>query len=88
MQAMLEFSKLNKGAEQMEYNDRIKALREDNNLNQTTIAELLGTSQSYYSEYELGKRVLPIHHLKTLCLYYHVSADYILGLPKGLYWPR
>lgn len=72
----------------MEYFDRIKALREDNNLNQKTIAELLGTSQSYYSEYELGKRPLPIHHLKTLCAYYHVSADYILGLPKRLNWPR
>lgn len=72
----------------MEYYDRIKALREDNNLNQTAVARLLGTSQSYYSEYELGKRTLPIHHLKTLCAYYHVSADYILGLPKGLEWPR
>ena len=72
----------------MEYYDRIKALREDNNLNQTAVARILGTSQSYYSEYELGKRMLPLHHLKTLCLYYRVSADYILGIPKGLDWPR
>lgn len=72
----------------MEYNDRIRSLREDNNKNQKEIADLLGTSQSYYSEYELGKRQLPIHHLKTLCLFYGVSADYILGLPKNLHWPR
>lgn len=72
----------------MEYNDRIRALREDKNLNQKDIATILGTTQSYYSEYELGKRQLPIAHLKTLCLYYHVSTDYILGLQKGLDWPR
>ncbi len=72
----------------MDYNERIRSLREDNGKNQTEIAKLLGTSQSYYSEYELGKRQLPINHLKTLCLYYHVSADYILGLPRGLDWPR
>lgn len=72
----------------MDYNERIRSLREDNGKNQTEIAKLLGTSQSYYSEYKLGKRQLPINHLKTLCLYYHVSADYILGLPRGLDWPR
>lgn len=72
----------------MNYNERIRGLREDQNKNQTEIAKILGTSQSYYSEYELGKRQLPIEHLKTLCLYYKVSADYLLGLPKGLTWPR
>ena len=72
----------------MNYNERIRGLREDQNKNQTDIAKILGTSQSYYSEYELGKRQLPIEHLKTLCLYYKVSADYLLGLPKGLTWPR
>lgn len=55
---------------------------------QREIANILQTSQSYYSEYELNKRQLPIDHLKTLCLYYNVSADYILGLPRGLNWPR
>lgn len=72
----------------MNYNDRIRALREDTNHNQSEIAKILGTSQSYYSEYELGKRQLPIIHLKTLCLYYGVSADYLLGLPRNLNWPR
>jgi len=72
----------------MEYYKKIKDLRVDNNKTQTEIASLLKTSQSYYSEYELGKRQLPINHLKTLCEYYGVSADYILGLPQGLEWPR
>ena len=72
----------------MQYYERLKALREDHDRTQKEIAELLGTDQSYYAKYENGKRPLPLHHLKTLCLYYNVSADYILGLPQGLDWPR
>lgn len=64
----------------MEYNERIRALRENIGKNQTEIAKMLGTSQSYYSEYELGKRELPIKHLIKLCAYYQVSADWILGI--------
>ena len=72
----------------MNYYNKLRELREDADINQKEIASLLGTSQSYYSEYELGKRPLPIHHLVTLCRYYSVSADYILGLPENLDWPR
>lgn len=72
----------------MEYYQRIKALREDHDLNQAQIAAHLGIDQSYYSKYEQGKHPLPIQHLKKLCEYYGVSADYILGLPEGLSWPR
>lgn len=64
----------------------IKGLREDKDLRQKDIADILKTSQSYYAQYENGHRPLPIEHLKTLCLFYSVSADYILGLPKGLYY--
>lgn len=72
----------------MQIGDRIRELRIDRDMPQREIANILQTSQSYYSEYELNKRQLPIDHLKTLCLYYNVSADYILGLPRGLNWPR
>lgn len=72
----------------MQIHEKIKALREDHDLNQTQVAKILKTEQSYYSKYELGKHPLPIQHLKTLCEFYGVSADYILGLPKGLKWPR
>ena len=87
---MIKSSKSTKGGakDYMEYYNRIRDLREDSGKNQKEIADLIGTSQSYYSEYELGKRPLPIQHLKTLCLYYRVSADYILGLPRDLDWPR
>ena len=41
---------------------------------------MLGTSQTMYARYERGANELPIRHLLTLCRYYHVSADSILGL--------
>ena len=66
----------------MEYAQIIRNLREDNDLYQKDIANLLGTSQSYYAQYENGKRPLPIEHLIKLCKFYNVSADYILGLSK------
>lgn len=72
----------------MEYFDRLKDLREDSNKKQKDIAEILGTTTQYYQKYEKGKHPLPINHLKTLCLFYEVSADYILGLPRDLNWPR
>ena len=72
----------------MQIGDRIRELRVDRDLTQANIANILKTSQSYYSEYELGKRAIPIQHIITLCLFYGVSADYILGLQKGLQWPR
>ena len=59
---------------------RIKDLREDNDKFQKDIAKLLGISQQYYSEYENGKRTIPIQHLITLAKYYQTRIDYIVGL--------
>lgn len=58
---------------------RIRDLREDMDLTQSEIAKVLRTTQSHYSQYELGKREIPLHHIITLCKLYDVSADYILG---------
>ena len=63
----------------MDYAQRIRDLREDKDLTQTDIANILKTSQSYYAQYENKKRPLPINHLMTLCKFYNVSSDYILG---------
>jgi len=64
---------------EMRYIKRIRDLREDHDKTQVEIAEILGTSQTMYARYERGANELPIHHLITLCEYYGVSADYILG---------
>ena len=64
----------------MVYIKRIRDLREDHDKTQQEIADILGTSQTMYARYERGANELPLHHLITLCKYYDVSADYILGL--------
>ena len=62
------------------YLKRLRDLREDHDKTQQEIAEILGTSQTMYARYERGANELPIHHLVTLCKYYKVSADFVLGL--------
>lgn len=59
---------------------RIKDLRDDHDKFQKDIAQLLGISQQYYSEYEKGNRTIPVNHLITLAKYYGTSIDYIVGL--------
>ena len=71
-----------------EYWEILQELREDRDLKQTAIADVLGTTQQVYSRYENGINEMPIRHLKTLCLYYNVSADYVLGLCDGKKKPK
>ena len=61
------------------YMDRIRGLREDNDLTQAQVAEVLKTSQTMYARYERGANEMPIRHLIALCKFYNVSADYLLG---------
>ena len=61
------------------YFQRLRDLREDMDMNQNQIAELLHTSQTVYSRYERGFRTIPIEHLLILADFYNVSTDYILG---------
>lgn len=64
----------------MPYWKILRDLREDNDLTQSQVADYLGTSQTMYARYERGANELPIRHLIKLCEFYHVSADYILGI--------
>lgn len=63
---------------------RLADLRIDADEKQETIAKVLGTSQTQYSRWERGEREIPLHHAKTLAIYYKVSLDYIAGLPEGM----
>ncbi len=63
----------------MKYQKILKDLREDRDLTQQQVADVLGTSQTMYARYERGANELPIHHLLVLCDFYNVSADYFLG---------
>ena len=72
----------------MNYAQRLRDLREDKDLNQAQVADVIGTSQSYYAQYENGKRELPFNRAIELAKFYNVSLDYLAGLiqtPRKLY---
>lgn len=62
--------------------ERIKNLREDNDLSQAKLAQKLHISQRTYSHYESGSRKLPLDILIMLADYYDCSVDYLLGRTK------
>lgn len=62
---------------------RIRDLREDRDLKQRQLAEILNCSQQVYSNYELGQRDIPTEVLIRLSRFYQVSTDYILGLTNN-----
>ncbi len=66
-----------------DYIKRLRDLREDNDKTQQEIADILGTSQTMYARYERGANELPVRHLITLCRYYKVSPDFILGFSRN-----
>lgn len=72
----------------MEYYERMKAIREDRDLKQINVANMLNIKQQQYSEYETGKRLMPITYLKDFCEKMNISADYILGIPKNSEYPE
>ena len=62
--------------------DKLKSLREDAQLRQIDVANVLGIDRTTYTSYEIDRDTMPINHLNTLCNYFDVSIDYILGLTK------
>ena len=60
------------------YIEKLRGLREDNDLTQTQVAQALGTSQTMYARYERGANEMPLHHFINLCKFYNVSADFLL----------
>ena len=60
--------------------NRLRDVREDNDLKQEDIARILNISRQYYSRYEIGEVDLPIRHYITLSRYYNVSIDYLAGI--------
>lgn len=65
------------------YTKFLRDLRENHGFTQKKIAAVLGTTQTMYARYERGLTELPVRHLITLCQFYHVSSDFVLGLDLG-----
>lgn len=68
----------------IEYWERLKIIREQREYKQKEIAEYLGTTQQYYSDYENGKRDIPIRIYIKLADFYNVSIDYLAGRTNKL----
>jgi len=64
----------------MDYRERLRNIREDRDLTQADIGKLLNKSQQGYNHIETGRAELKIEDLITLCRFYNLSADYIIGL--------
>ena len=59
---------------------RLKDFREDKDISQKKMAEILNVAQTTYSDYELGKINIPLNTLKKLALFFDTSIDYLLEL--------
>ena len=64
----------------METYEILRNLREDRDLTQQNLADLLRIGRTMYRRYETGETEIPVRHVKVLCSFYGVSADYVLGL--------
>lgn len=58
---------------------RLKDVREDNELTQQEMAEILNTSQSNYSRWEKSTKIIPLTKLNDFCNYFNVDMDYVIG---------
>lgn len=67
---------------------RIKDLREDSDLTQKQIGEILHVSQRAYSHYETGKRNVPVDALIRMADYYNISLDYLVGRSDEKKWTK
>ena len=72
----------------MEPYQRLRDMREDHDLTQADIAEILQTTQEQVSKYEIGKQMMGVDKYIKLAKFYNVSLDYLTGIidtPKKLF---
>lgn len=68
--------------------DRMIGVRHDHDETQRDLAKAIKWHQVQIARYEKGQNTPPISYIIEFCKHYNVSADYILGLPRELEWPR
>ena len=64
----------------MSFIENIRTIRKKRGYSQEAIAEVLNTTQQQYSKYENGNNEIPVRHVVTLCKFYNISSDWLLGL--------
>ena len=73
---------------ELTFGEKLKLLREEHELNQTELGKLLGMTQRKVSYLERGQYEPSLQDIKAICSYFRVSADYLLGFPKPLPYPK
>lgn len=66
----------------MEKGYKLREIRTSKGYSQLDIANALNTTQQQYSKYEVGSQELPARHIITLCKFYGISADVLLGIDE------
>ena len=73
---------------ELTFGEKLKLLREEKELSQTKLGKAVNMTQRKVSYIENDKYEPSMEDVKALCLYFNVSADYLLGFPKHLPYPR
>ena len=68
--------------------EKIRLLREEKELNQTELGKAVNMTQRRVSYIENDTYEPSVEDIRALCLFFHVSADYLLGFPQNLPYPR
>ena len=72
----------------MDYTKRLKLIRENKNLTQKDIANILDITRGLYAQYEIADKIIPISHLNTISNYFNLSIDYLLDLNSKQKYPK
>ena len=73
---------------ELTFGEKIRLLREEREMNQTQLGSEVKMTQRKVSYLENGKYEPSMEDIRLLCKYFHVSADYLLGFPKHLPYPK
>lgn len=73
---------------ELTFGEKIKLLREEHELNQTELGKAVNMTQRKISYLEHDKYEPSMEDIRLLCLYFNVSADYLLGFPKNMPYPK
>lgn len=73
---------------ELTFGEKVRLLREERELNQTELGNAVNMTQRKISYVERDRYEPGIEDIKALCRFFNVSADYLLGFPKSLPYPK
>lgn len=73
---------------ELTFGEKLKLLREEQELSQTELGKAVNMTQRKVSYMENNTYEPSMEDIKALCRYFNISADYLLGFPKNLPFPR